>query len=168
MGWISGVIIAVVVALGGAYVGGGSFSAGYVMPGDAMFPAIVRGGSVHVRLTRPDSFSRGQVVLFQAPGEEGYSLRRVVALPGETVELIQGELRINGAKMIEPWLQPKPGEEPRIENPSPDYYPALTLADGQIFVMGDLRKGSRDSRAYGAVPIGNVVGVVWDVFGMLL
>ena|SRR5687768_14376956 len=168
MGWISGLIIAIVVAVGGAYVGGGSFAAGYVMPADAMFPAIERGGKVHVRYTSPDAFSRGQVVLFQAPGEEGYSVRRVIALPGETIELIQGELRINGAKTTEPWLQPKPGEEPRIENPSPDYYGPLTVPEGQIFVMGDLRKGSKDSRAYGPIPFANVVGVVWNVFGMVL
>ena len=54
MGWMFGLIIAGVVALGGAYVGGGRMTAGYVMPGDAMFPKIERGAIVHVRSSFSD------------------------------------------------------------------------------------------------------------------
>lgn len=168
MGWMSGLIIAFVVALGGAYAGGGRMTAGYVMPGDAMYPTIERGVVVHLRHTTPSSLSRGQIVLFQMPGEEGYVLRRVIGLPGETLEIVSSELRINGAKMVEPWLNPPVGSEPRVENPSPEFVPSITIPEGAVYVMGDYRKGSKDSRAFGPIQISSVVGIVWDVFGMVL
>lgn len=168
MGWLGGLIIAFMVALGGAYVGGGRLMAGYVMPGDAMYPKIERGTVVHVRHTTPSSLSRGQIVMFQMPGEEGYVLRRVIGLPGETLEIVSSELRINNVKVLEPWLAPPVGSEPRVENPSPEYVSAITIPEGQVYVMGDYRKGSRDSRSFGTIQISSIVGVVWDLFGMVL
>lgn len=168
MGWLWGLIIAGMVALGGSFLGGGRLSAGYIMPGDAMYPTIERGVVVHVRHTTPSSLSRGQIVLFQMPGEEGYVLRRVIGLPGETLEIAASELRINGAKVVEPWLAPPVGSEPRVENPSPEFVPAVTIPEGQIYVMGDYRKGARDSRSFGTIQIANVVGIAWDLFGMVL
>lgn len=168
MGWLGGLIIAGMVALGGAYLGGGGLMAGYVMPGDAMYPKIERGTRVRVRYSAPSSLSRGQIVMFQMPGEEGYIIRRVIGLPGETLEIVASELRINGAKVAEPWLAPPVGSEPRVENPAPEYVSAVVIPDGHVFVMGDYRKGSKDSRLFGTVQIANVVGVVWDLFGMVL
>lgn len=84
---------------------------------------------------------RGDVVTFDLPGEKEELIKRVVALEGETVEVQDGRVLINGQLLQEPWLT-RPGE--------PDYGPAV-VPPGHIFVLGDNRGNSRDSRYFGPI-----------------
>lgn len=90
---------------------------------------------------------RWDVVTLDLPGEEEELIKRVVALAGETVEVRDGQVYINGQLLVEP--QPtRPG--------GPDYGPMVVPAE-HVFVLGDNRANSRDSRYFGPVPIKRIM-----------
>ncbi|GAC1662721.1 MAG: hypothetical protein NVS9B4_16730 [Candidatus Acidiferrum sp.] len=109
---------------------------------------------------------RGDVVVFWYPLDRSKSfIKRVIALPGETVSIEQGILRVNGKIVTEPYVPPQ------YEDAS-DYGPMLVPTDN-YFVMGDHRISSNDSRVFGPVPsrfiYGRAVFAYWPVdhFGSL-
>lgn len=95
---------------------------------------------------------RGDVVVLKLPQESGELLiKRVIALPGETVAIHGGKVWIGDMSLDEPYLtQPTSGE-----------MPAHTVPEGHIFVLGDNRGFSNDSRSFGMVPLENIVGRAW-------
>ena len=94
---------------------------------------------------------RGDIVVFKNPDnmEENY-VKRVIALPGDTIEIVDGEVYVNGEVL----------DEPYINEPTKGDFPKAVVPDGTIFVMGDNRNHSQDSRnpSVGFVPIENVIG----------
>ncbi len=96
--------------------------------------------------------ARGEVVVFRNPGNnKQYYIKRVIALPGETVEIINGKVSINGKEL----------EETYIDNLSEQSFSKLTLGQDEYFVLGDNRPVSRDSRAFQALPKKLIIGRVW-------
>ena len=102
---------------------------------------------------------RGEVIVFDLPQEPSRSLiKRVIGLPGETVVLRGKDVTIindqhpEGFTLSEPYLDP--------ENVVPVPTMRVELAPDQYFVLGDNRKVSADSRLWGALPRGNIVGRV--------
>jgi signal peptidase I len=100
---------------------------------------------------------RGEIVVFHPPGNEGqYYIKRIIGLPGERVELKEGKITIynatypSGVTLPEEYLTEVTGGRDSV-----------TLGEGQYYVMGDNRDASLDSRSFGAVPKGNIVGRVW-------
>jgi signal peptidase I len=81
-------------------------------------------------------------------------IKRVVALPGETVEVRGGVVLVNGGALVEPYATP-PAD-------STEYGPEVVPA-GHVFVMGDNRPVSQDSRVFGPVPIDDIVGRAFSV-----
>lgn len=83
-------------------------------------------------------------------------IKRVIALPGETVEGRGGRLYVNGLLVSEPYLAP--GTLTSTFGP-------VRVPSGRLWMMGDNRPGSEDSRIFGAVPVAGVVGrAVWRVW----
>lgn len=115
---------------------------------------------------RFEPIQRGDVVVFWYPLDRTKSfIKRVVGLPGETVEIRQGVVYVNGKAVAEPYVPPQ------YEDLS-DFGP-VTVPDDKYFVMGDHRISSNDSRVFGPVAsrfiYGRAVFAYWPVdhFGSL-
>ncbi len=107
---------------------------------------------------------RGDIVVFQTPplakercGAGGTFVKRLIALPGETWQEKNGFIYINGKKLIEPYVR----ADRRDTGVS---YDARKIPPGEYFMMGDNRSQSCDSREWGSVPRGNLVGPVFAVY----
>ena len=157
----------------------------FSIPSASMVPTLLEGDRILVcRIClRVDDVDRGDVIVFAGPdavapdrGVVGGAVhwigetlgvadpphddfvKRVVALPGDTVEIDRsGVLYVNGAAVPEPYLnQPVPRED----------FPPTTVPDGMLFVLGDNRGNSGDSRCpppecTGLVPVDEVIGVTF-------
>ena len=107
---------------------------------------------------------RGHVIVFTTPGPSGEQMlvKRVVAVPGDTIEYRACVLTIDGAIVDEPYL------DPTIVEPDlcgADQSP-LTLGADQYFTMGDNRGGSRDSRDLGPIALVDILGRATTVVGV--
>lgn len=114
-------------------------------------------------LTNPD---RGDLVVFGGveKGKDERLVKRVVGLPGDVVHLDRGTLKVNGEPQNEPYLSEK-GQgagEGRDGNrkapPGVDSFGPMFVPEDHVFVLGDNRAHSRDSRYFGPVPTENLIG----------
>lgn len=138
----------------------------FYVNGDSMQPTLDGGdpsvdddGDI-VMLNIVATPERGDIIVFLydwATGENRYLIKRVIGVPGDTVEIKDGDLYVNGT------LQ----EEDYIKEPMNGYsYPAVTVPEGHFYAMGDNRNNSTDSRVIGCVPEEKIKGVCWLYKGM--
>jgi signal peptidase I len=117
-----------------------------VMPGDRIF---VERAVVHFT-----GLSRGDIVVFTPPpqvmSEEDY-LKRVIGLPGDTVEVKNGQVLVNGRVLVEPYI---------AEAPKYPYGPVI-VPEGKVFVLGDNRNQSYDSHSWGLLDESAIHGRAW-------
>jgi signal peptidase I len=103
---------------------------------------------------------RGDIVVFKYPEEPDRDfIKRVIGLPGETLEVRQRQVLIDGTPIDEPYthfLLPAGGDEQGLDVRV--RYGPVTIPDGQLFVMGDNRDNSQDSRYWGFLPLSFVKG----------
>jgi signal peptidase I len=99
--------------------------------------------------------ARGEIVVLKnpSPGQPDL-IKRVIGLPGETIEVRGGQTYINS----------QPLSEPYIAQPMASDFPEMQLQANQYFVMGDNRNNSEDSRRFGSRPIGDIVGRAWIIY----
>jgi signal peptidase I len=92
---------------------------------------------------------RGDIIVFKYPPDPTQIpyIKRVIGLPGDQVHIAGGKVYINDVQLAEPYLRVS-------TNQGGDW----TVPEESLFVMGDNRNGSSDSRAWGFVPLGNVIG----------
>lgn len=101
---------------------------------------------------------RGDIIVFHPPvenPEEPY-IKRIVGLPGETVEIRDDGVYIDGTRLDEPYL----GNEETSCDGQPWCGP-LVVPDGSVYVLGDNRDNSTDSANFGPVAIDRIIGKVW-------
>jgi len=132
------------------------------IPTGSMVPTLEPGQHVLAdklayRLGAP---KRGDLVVFHAPRTGEVLLKRVVALPGDKVGIEDSALVVDGRRPAEPYVK----DAGLIDG---EYFGPITVPKGSIFVLGDRRSDSVDSREFGPVPesalIGRVDARVWPL-----
>jgi signal peptidase I len=104
-----------------------------------------------------DPPERGDVIVFDPPtGSDKPYIKRIIGLPGDEVTFGDGQVLINGEVLDEDYI----AERTRCNAARSDACDVV-VPDGYIYVLGDHRTNSSDSRAFGVVPVENVVGKAW-------
>ena len=91
-------------------------------------------------------------------GKQSY-IKRVIGLPGDHVQIADGKVYINGEEFNEPYL-----EDDVTTNMGRYAYSDLIVPENCVFVLGDNRSHSTDSRAFGCIPLEKIEGEVWIRF----
>jgi signal peptidase I len=95
---------------------------------------------------------RGDIIVFQYPLDPTKSfVKRVIGVPGDTVEVRDRETIVDGKAL----------QEPYIKAPANGIYPRTTVPPNEYFVMGDNRNNSSDSRSWGMLPANDIIGEAW-------
>ena len=129
----------------------------FLVQGHSMEPTLHHGERLLVtklpyRFREP---KRGEIVVFRYPRDHRTDfIKRVLALPGEKVEMRLGRLYIND----------QPLEEPYVHQAGMFTMPPLVVPEGQVFVLGDNRTNSEDSRVFGPVDMEDIKGKAFVVF----
>jgi signal peptidase I len=115
---------------------------------------------------RFDAYNRGDIVVFDPPAVWGDSntpfIKRVIGEPGDKVEIrADGLVSINGVALDEPYLYADESGAPQATT-APLEEATWTVPEGELFLMGDHRQNSADSRTFGPVPIDRVIGRAWQ------
>jgi signal peptidase I len=157
--WIIVLAAALVVAL---VVKTWLFQAFYI-PSGSMEPTLAIGDRVLVNKISYDldDVDRGDIIVFERPdtwgtGEIDDLIKRVIALPGETVESRDGVVLVNGEALDEPYLPDGVTTPPFYEQSG--CVPSCVVPDDQVFVLGDNRGNSDASNHFGPLPFDTVVG----------
>jgi signal peptidase I len=127
----------------------------------SMLPTLQQGQHLLVDKLTPrfDPYSRGDIVVFHAPGTPAGAIpyiKRVIGVAGDHVALKGGRVYVNGVALSEPYLSddgPRGGATVPLDGTTEWDVPA-----GHIFVMGDHRARSVDSRSFGPVAVDQVIG----------
>jgi signal peptidase I len=137
------------------------------IPSASMEPALRTGDRILVRRTfdapreLAAGIDRGDVLVFRAPhAGEPLTVKRVIGLPGETIEARDGVVVIDDQRtLVERWLPESERDLGTSEADSVDI-PRTLLRSDEVFVLGDNRDESIDSRSFGPVRLQRVVGTV--------
>jgi signal peptidase I len=159
-GWVVFLVVVLLVATGTRAYAVQTF---YV-PSPSMTPTLLPGDRIIVDKLSGTVHRLDIVVFHNPPGDVGgppVLVKRVIGLPGETISSSGSTVLIDGKPLPEHWL-------PRLTGicAEPDeHIPTTKIPAGQYFVMGDCRGDSGDSRYWGTLPAGNIIGkvdiIVW-------
>jgi signal peptidase I len=161
--WGAVIVGAVVIAL---LVKTFLFQAFYI-PSGSMEPTLEVNDRVLVNKLSYDlhDVNRGDIVVFKRPPEEAGDIsdliKRVVGLPGETITFADGAVYIEGREVSEPYLKEPLSTDSLVEsipNCEGSTASGCTIPEGRVFVMGDNRRDSRDSRFFGPIQESSIVG----------
>ncbi len=101
---------------------------------------------------------RGDIVVFEYPRDTSRDfIKRVIGLPGEMVEIRNGQVLIDGIPLEEPYLPGSARAQMGAMAP-------VRVPDDAVFVMGDNRGNSSDSRTWGPLPLDKIVGQAWFIY----
>lgn len=133
-----------------------------LVSGESMEPTLSDGD--YLLINKYSELERFDVVIFTPPDKPDVQyVKRIIGLPGDTIEYIDNQLYLNGKQVDEPYVDYHTTYDgvQFIENYSLDtLFNRDTVPDGHYFVIGDNRDNSRDSRSFGYVPYDSVIGSV--------
>jgi signal peptidase I len=165
----------IVIAIGLAFIVRSFLFSSYVVDGESMMPTLEDGNLLIINKISYEigELNRFDVIVFHANEGEDY-VKRVIGLPGDRIEYKGDALYINDQKQSEPYLEKfrkqlsdrQLTESFQLEEVTGQ----AVVPDGKLFVMGDNRTGSYDSRHFGFISVDDVVGKVnlrfWPVNDM--
>jgi signal peptidase I len=140
--------------------------ASFFIPSESMLPTLKVGDRVLVNKAsyRLHNVHRGDVVVFDRPpgivADENIKdlVKRVIGLPGETVEFIDDQVVIDGHLLKEPYLTPGTPSKPKTLGEK------IVIPKDSVLVLGDNREDSKDGRFFGPIPIKIIVGRAFVVY----
>jgi signal peptidase I len=157
---VFGILVGVAVLGGVAFyfaIGAPPSGSNWVIPSRSMDPALRAGERVIADpRVRP---VQGSIVVYAAPNASKVLAGRVVATGGQTVDLQDGRVTIDGRSLDEPYTQ---GRTTLQISPTVTF--PVKVPAGSLWILGDNREASADSRLFGAVPESSVRGVVTRVY----
>ena len=161
----------------------------FFIPASSMAPSVLNGDRVLVnKLAARQAFPRrGEAVVFRTPQQRDRRyIKRVIGLPGDTVAVRGNDTYVNGKKLERDrvpasalsaiarqapgrvFAETNAGYRYRVmldEHPgAPPDFPEMTVPEDMLFVLGDNRHRSRDSRSFGCVPVGDLIGPLQYVY----
>ena len=153
--WIVSIVIAIVLAFLIRYF----IVELYLVDGPSMRPTLQSAERLVVNkfIYRFRTPERGEILVFRYPRDPSRDfIKRVIAIPGDTIEIKDGRVYVNSTLLNEPYILSK----------TRGNYPLATVPEGHIFVMGDNRNNSEDSRFadVGFVPFDLIKGKAMLVF----
>lgn len=157
--WIKSILLAAVIVFVVRYF---VFTPSIVV-GKSMMPNLQDGNRIIV--SKLSDIKRFDEIVFQAPDADEHYVKRVIGLPGDHIEMKNDVLYINGKAYKEPYLKANKEDLPASQKLTEDF----TLEDqigkkevpkGYLYVLGDNRLVSKDSRIFGVIPMDSVVGKV--------
>ena len=126
--------------------------------GSSMYPTLTDSG--HYLLNRfayvISEPRQNDIVALKDPRDNTLEVKRIIAMPGQSVYLKDGKVYVNGKLLSEPYLLPKTPTYAYERNTSE----FICIGNDKFFVMGDNRNNSTDSRTFGTVPRQNIIGKV--------
>lgn len=160
--WIKAFLIAAILAVLVRVV----LFAPVVVEGPSMLPTLEDNdhlivSKINYTIGKPERFD---IIVFHATERRDY-IKRVIGVPGDHVAVENDELYINGERVEEPYLEERKQEMPdsqiltqdfTLEQVTEEGYE--TVPEGHVFVLGDNRNNSTDSRMFGVVPMDQIVG----------
>lgn len=99
---------------------------------------------------------RGEVIIFKAPGNPDVDyIKRIIGLPGDRVKVLNGKVYVNDQQLPETYLAES---TPLLPASTMQEGIPITVPEGELFVMGDNRPHSSDSREFGPIPTSSIIG----------
>lgn len=133
----------------------------YKIPSSAMEPTLLVGDHLiaDMKIYKSEKPKRGDIIIFEFPKDPSKDfIKRVIATEGEKLAIVQNKIFINDQLMDDPW-----GHFTMPRSSIEDYGP-LKVPEGSLFVMGDNRDNSQDSRFWGFVKINKVKGKAFIIY----
>ena len=128
---------------------------GYKVYGSCMEPNLVTGERLlgNKMVYRFENIHRGDIVVFKYPPDPHKTfIKRIIGLPGETVEIKAGKVFVDNKALNERFY---------LRNVAHGDFPRQIVPNGSAFVLGDNRDQSNDSRFWGYLPLGNIQAKAW-------
>jgi signal peptidase I len=155
---LAALVLGIRIFIGEASVVPTASMEGTILVGDHLFMEKLLYGPeiplVHWRLPMLKKIGRGEIVVFRYPKDPSETfLKRVTAVGGDRLEIRSGILYVNSTPVSEPYAV----HHAPLHSPQESWGPTV-VPEGKLFVMGDNRDNSSDSRDWGFVPVHNVIG----------
>ena len=162
--WIWSFIVAFII-VGAVYI---FLGRPFTVSGASMYPTLHNGD--RMILSKIGEINRFDIVVLKAPDENVEYIKRVIGMPGDTLELKQGVLYINGKKIEQPFINTEALQKQTVfidDFTLQSLIGETKIPEGKYFVMGDNRGVSRDSRMIGLIDRkaieGKAVFTIWPM-----